>query len=178
MTQTVWRVRRSWAACGWRGQTGIALLLAGSLSAGLLIPARQAQVAAASAAVSRPAEDSARPAGLPDSGSQVRAFHASLPAVSRTAEDVLALQEIAERAGVQLTAGQYRLTLAGPSLRRYEVQLPVRGAYAQIRDFTAALLDRLPHAAVQALELKRESVAVSAIDARLVIALYYRDAEE
>lgn len=86
------------------------------------------------------------------------------------------LDKIAKKRGVELSSGDYRLLLEKESkLARYEIQLPVRGSYPQIRAFIADALQAVPTLALADITFKRESVQSGRIDVRLSMHLYLND---
>jgi len=75
--------------------------------------------------------------------------------------------------GLAFEAAQYRLSREGGlRLARYEVTLPLRGTYGQVRSFVAALLDEMPQAAIDDVVIKRESADATVIEARLRLSIY------
>ncbi|MDE2389767.1 MAG: hypothetical protein KGN35_11950, partial [Betaproteobacteria bacterium] len=68
---------------------------------------------------------------------------------------------------------EYRLVNENDArLARYEMILPVKGRYPQIRAFMAAALEAVPAMAISAIALKRENIASDRLEVRLEINLY------
>jgi hypothetical protein len=83
------------------------------------------------------------------------------------------LVKIAKKQGVEINSSDYRLVHEqGARLARYEMILPVRGRYKQIRAFMAEALEAIPAMAVTGMVIKREHVQTEQLDVRLEIDLY------
>lgn len=83
------------------------------------------------------------------------------------------LVKIAKKQGVEINSSDYRLVHEqGVRLARYEMILPVRGRYKQIRAFMAEALEAIPAMAVTGMVIKREHVQTEQLDVRLEIDLY------
>jgi hypothetical protein len=79
----------------------------------------------------------------------------------------------AAESGLRLDEGAYRVTResAGP-LARYQIQLPVRGDYVQLRRYLAGLSASLPGLALERVQFERPKVGDAALDARLGLVLF------
>ena len=83
------------------------------------------------------------------------------------------LVKIAKKQGVEINSSDYRLVHEqGVRLARYEMILPIRGRYKQIRAFMAEALEAIPAMAVTGMVIKREHVQTEQLDVRLEIDLY------
>lgn len=128
-----------------------------------------AQAAAANtAAQAGPDAAARRQAGLRD-------FYQALP----TADDVPAvlqdLIDLAERRGLRLLRGSYRLeTDAAAPLARYRMSLPLRGDPQQVQRFVQSAL--LGHAslAIDSIQFKRDAQAGRVLEARVQWVLFVR----
>lgn len=75
--------------------------------------------------------------------------------------------------GLQFEAAEYRLAReSNLRLSRYEVTLPLRGSYAQVRRFVSALLEDMPQVAIDDVTINRASVSAQEIEARLKLSIY------
>ena len=61
---------------------------------------------------------------------------------------------------------------ADARLTRYEMILPVRGKYKQVRAFIAAALEAVPAMAISAIAIRRENVTSDILEVRLEASLY------
>lgn len=83
------------------------------------------------------------------------------------------LFDAASRAGLELAQGEYRLTeVKDAQLRRYQVSLPVAGGYPEIRAFVARALNADPALALTAIQLRREGIESTDLEAQLNFTLY------
>jgi hypothetical protein len=148
-----------------------ALLLAGALAwqQAVVVPresalaaqlARNAELARAAAAQQAQAgEQAAR-------GDQPTLAPAAVAALRR-------LFDAAQRAGVALDRGEYRLTeVKDAHLRRYQLSLPVAGGYPEIRAFVAQALNADPALALTAIQLRRERIESPDLEALVNFTLY------
>lgn len=104
---------------------------------------------------------------------QLATFYAYFPAVGSAPEWLKRIYAAAETRGVVLQSGEYRLSRnAGERLARYEITLPLKGSYAQIRGFVADVLAAVPAAVLEEVNLRREGVETARLDARVRFTLY------
>lgn len=82
------------------------------------------------------------------------------------------LFRIAEAHEIRLDQGEYKWQAAkSVELDRYQIRLPVKGGYAQIRAFCEQVLEEMPFAALEEFILKRESVGDEEVSASLQFSL-------
>lgn len=88
------------------------------------------------------------------------------------------LLELADQKGLQLSAGEYRL-LAGKDklFDRYVLNLPVQGSYRDLRRYLTSLRSEFPALAIEDINLRRENIEASAIDAQLRLVIFARRQE-
>ncbi|BBI99696.1 hypothetical protein FGKAn22_13890 [Ferrigenium kumadai] len=83
------------------------------------------------------------------------------------------LAALAESRGLRLDQGEY---LAAPDkvgrLVRFQMTLPLKGEYTQIRKFLAALPGELPVVALEQVQFERQSIADPEVEARIRLVLY------
>ncbi|MCO6056675.1 GspMb/PilO family protein [Pseudomonas sp. MOB-449] len=165
---------------GWPGLAG-GVLLALALGYGLLglLPARQAL-----AAMTRQlAEDRAQlaaagtaPSGLRVSvpaSAQLDDFRRNLPAQLDATGAIDRIYVLAQQEGIALARGEYALGLDPKTrLARYQVLLPVRGSYPQLRRFLHGLQAQLPALALEEVDLQRKQIADSELEGRIRMTLY------
>lgn len=101
----------------------------------------------------------------------------SLPLDADAPEGVARLFSAAGHAGLSLEQGGYRRVPQGEGgPGRYQITLPVRGDYPALRAFLAEALERQPGLALDSLALSRESLTEPALEAKLGLTLYAREA--
>ena len=82
--------------------------------------------------------------------------------------DALAAQE-----RITLARGEYSLGIDPKThLARYQILLPVRGSYPQLRRFLHALLGQLPAVVLEDVELQRKKIADTDLTGRIRMTLY------
>lgn len=110
--------------------------------------------------------------------SQLANFYARFPAASALPDALNNILSLGTKANLVLDQGDYRLT-AVPTigLTRYELNLPVKGTYAQIRQFVAEALKEHPTLALQSVAFSRDAVGRTTLDAQLRFVLYARKSE-
>lgn len=108
------------------------------------------------------------------SGDQaLQAFYDFFPRIDSSPFWIRELVQLARKQGVELSSSEYRLINENDArLARYEMILPVKGRYPQIRAFMADALETVPAMAISAIAIKRENVTVENLEARLEINLY------
>jgi Tfp pilus assembly protein PilO len=104
---------------------------------------------------------------------QLATFYAFFPSEASTPQWLARIYAAAAAKGLALETGEYKLEhKVGERLARYEILLPVKGSYAQIRGFVAEVLATVPAAVLEEVNLKRESIQSPRLDARVRFALY------
>lgn len=107
----------------------------------------------------------------------------SLPPASQRGADLARLIEISRRTEVELTRGDYSIEKLSASnepgaqldnVSQWRLQLPVRGSYKQLRRFIAELLNGVPHAALDGLQIDRPDTQQPWLETTLRVTLYYR----
>ena len=72
-----------------------------------------------------------------------------------------------------LEQGEYRITPSkNGKLARYQITLPVKGNYLQIRQFVAQALNDVPIAALDEISFKREAIGATEVEARIKLTLF------
>jgi len=104
---------------------------------------------------------------------QLANFYNSFPGM-QSAPDLLGkIYKSAERRGLTLQQGEYkpareRLGL----LTRYQITLPVKGPYLQVREFLGAVLKDIPFIALDNVSFQRERIGEPAVEAKIQLTLY------
>lgn len=155
----------------------LALLLAGAALQVTLVLARadlNADYEAARLAARTPLPPRAAPVAAPPSSDQnLREFYATVGerrGVERQLKQVFAL---AARHGLVLRQGEYRATAdRNAKLIAYQVNLPVKGSYGAIWEFAMDVLRAIPHASLDDVAFRRDSVRQAGVEARLRLTFY------
>lgn len=108
------------------------------------------------------------------SGDQaLQVFYDFFPRIDSSPFWIRELVQSAKKHDVELNSSEYRLVNENDArLARYEMILPVKGRYPQIRAFMAAALETVPAMAISAIALKRENITSDRLEVRLEINLY------
>ena len=171
MNVWLWRLRLGTRRLGAAGLAGLGLLGAALLmqgfQAGSLQPAihkQQARLAALQQAAVRRA---ATPEPLPLNPL------ATLPPTGEASQFVGELERLARAHGLALPRGQYSVSsLAGTSLQRWQLVLPLDATYPALHAFLAAALERLPNLTLDELKLKRDRIESTRLQAELRLSLF------
>ena len=109
---------------------------------------------------------------------QLEQFNRNFPPLTDAPEQILKLHKIASQNGIALDTGAYEWTRErDASLARYQVTLPLRGTYWQVRLFVAQVLDELPASALEEISMKRDAVSARAVETRVRLSLYFAAAD-
>lgn len=103
---------------------------------------------------------------------KVAAFHEFLKSGKQTTDWLERLHAAAQRAGVELHSAEYRMQPTGTRIERYEIRLPLRARYAQIRAFVDSALTEIPMLSLDDIKFKRERAADSVVEAELRLTLH------
>lgn len=103
----------------------------------------------------------------------LQAFYDFFPQIDSSPFWIREIVRIAKKHNVELSSSEYRLVNENDArLARYEMILPIRGSYAQLRAFMADALETVSAMAISAIAIKRESVTTEKLEVRLEINLY------
>lgn len=107
---------------------------------------------------------------------QLAAFNAFFPPLSEAPKWVAAVYAAARGERLTLERGDYKvLRETGVSLVRYQITLPVKGSYPQIRQFIAEVLEEAPLASIDDVSIRRDKIGQNSVEARIKISLYMKD---
>lgn len=108
-------------------------------------------------------------------GNRLSDLYASLPTGSGALDVIERLHQAATLHGVELPQGDYRLSRdASGTLLRYQITLPARGRYPQLRAWLAELMNALPSVALDGLAIQRDDVGSAQVDARVRLTLFMK----
>ena len=84
---------------------------------------------------------------------------------------------LAAKSGLVLRQGEYKRGIdRNAQLHTYQINLPVKGSYAQVWQFALGALRALPFASLDDVSFKRDSIGETGLEARLRLTLYLADA--
>jgi hypothetical protein len=108
-----------------------------------------------------------------DENQALQVFYDFFPSIDSSPYWIKELDRVAKKRGVELSGSEYRLIQEqGSKLARYEMILPIRGSYPQIRAFIADALEAVPAMALVDVVIKREDIKSGKLDVRLGMNLY------
>ena len=169
-------LRRAFHHLGWPGVMGAALALlalAGMLSVVQAKTARLAELKRENASLKIRIEQAAK-TGIPETGSQEElAQFYDFFADARLTESLNKLYAAAAVQKLVLEQGEYRIAPdKSGKLVRYQITLPVKGSYVQIRRFVAQSLAEVPVLALEDINFKRETIGATQLEARIKFTLF------
>ena len=114
-------------------------------------------------------------AGASPTQLQLQQFIDTLPSSGDAPVAVQSLLDLAEREGLRLLRGSYRLQ-PEPAARfgRYRMTLPVRGEPARVQRFIQAALLTMPALSIESIQFKREDDTGRILEARIQWVLFVR----
>jgi hypothetical protein len=115
-----------------------------------------------------------RPVAASGRADELRRFHNLFPPAGGLTDELERLHRLAHRAGLDLAQGEYRLERRASGLWAYRVTLPVRGSYAQMRDFVGGVLEDMPIASIDGLRFERKKAADADLEAQVRLTLHLR----
>lgn len=131
------------------------------------VEARQ-RLAGARAAELRPVRT------VDEATSQVERFYGLFPPFAGSTDEIERLHRYAATAGLQLVKGEYRVESREGSLVALHASFPLRGTYAGLRRFFAAVLEHMPIAAIDGLRFERKKPGEEILDAQVQMTLFFR----
>jgi hypothetical protein len=126
------------------------------------LAARVQDSASADAAHARNATPTARMAG----------FYRFLGTERKAVDWLEAIYAAGEKSGVRLRSAEYRIRDTGTRIERYEVRLPLRGNYTEIRSYLDTVLLDVPVLSLDEVKFKRELASDAEIEAELGFTLH------
>ena len=171
-----WNVRRWVIRLRWPGLLGVALLaFAIGVSVFAFQSTRRQVLALNQEAASMAARLGGRgaTAGPPSGRGQLSNFYAFFPLTANLPELLGRVHHAALQHGLTLEKGEYKLGReADFRLARYQVTLPVQGDYADVRGFVNDVLEAVPASALDEMTMKRETIDLPQLDARVRFTLF------
>ena len=104
-------------------------------------------------------------------------FRTALGRQANVEPQLAVLFRLAARTGLVLRQGEYKRGFErNAQLHTYQIDLPVKGSYAQVWQFALLALRAIPYAALDDISFKRDSIGEANVEARLRFTLYLLDA--
>ncbi|MEO8630831.1 MAG: hypothetical protein ABI612_22450 [Betaproteobacteria bacterium] len=171
MNRWAWLVKRALIRLRWYGLGGLALLV---FTVGLTVfsvgstqrqlKALDSEAAGLKARLGKRETNTVAVTGR----SQLSNFYAFFPLAENVPELLGRIYRSAQEHQLLLEKGEYKLSREAEfRLARYQITLPMRGQYADVRGFVNDVLESVPSAALEELTLKRESIDAQELEARV-----------
>lgn len=170
----IWR--RAMTLLAWPGLLGLALLL---LAVGVFLyqvqpkTTRLEQLKQNSVSLKLRIDQVAK-SGIPETSDQdeLNKFYGFFTGTSLS-EWLNKLYAAAAAQQLVLEQGEYRVIPSkNGKLARYQITLPVKGNYLQIRKFVAQALTDVPIAALEEISFKRETIGATDVETRIKLTLF------
>lgn len=108
---------------------------------------------------------------------QLAEYYRIFPAQRNAPQWLKKLFALAAQNGLSLQQGEYKTERDKVGrLQRFQMVLPVRGEYTQIRSFLAALATEIPVIALENVQFSRDNVDDPVVEARIRLTLYLEQA--
>jgi hypothetical protein len=161
---------------GWPAAVGIALIVS---AVGLqFFGVQQARSRAAEVraeAVAQHQRQAQRPTQDETASKRLATFYASLPTSDDNLEAIETIHQAAEKNGVKLVNGEYRLVRDGSArLLRYQITLPARASYPHLRAWLAEVMNAVPTAALTDISFQRDDIGSDSVVANVRLTLFLR----
>lgn len=159
------------------GVLGILLLLAAIVMQLSLNDPIQKQLLQSEAALSKVIHQGNATLKIPSQNKRLsaEAFVMQFPNDNAKEDYLKSIIKIAEKNKLLLESGQYTtLIKEAESVVFYEVSLPLKGTYPQIKQFVADSINALPNAALSTFNLQQISIEPNQIEAEVSFTLYFR----
>jgi Tfp pilus assembly protein PilO len=179
ISRAIWLARHRLQQLGWPGMLALGLFtfcLAFYLSA--LLPARQKLHALEQDTTMLRArmQPSTKPVRETEAGgpeAQLAAFYKAFPSNASTPDLLQKIHRAAASGQIRLDQGAYRLVADHDGrLQRYQITLPLKGSYPQIKTFLARVMQDLPTLALDSISFQRQNIADPLLDAQVRLTLY------
>ena len=170
------RLRRILEALGAPGVIGIGVLVFCLPFYLASVAPAEREVAKRSAAAAKTTRLAGQPVSAPDGAADLERFYRRFPTLDALQSELEAIYAHARASRLQLAQGEYRLE-KGVGLAAYRVTLPVRGSYAQVRQFIGHVLKDMPTASLDAVRFDRRKAGDAQLEAQVRLTIYLRPVE-
>lgn len=159
----------------WPARMGSGLLLVSAVLAfTVLAPARQQLAQTERTLAEQRRIATMHPARMDRSPeAMLAAFYRFLPQEDSLLEQVAEVLQIAEENGIAMDKIEYAVMPdPGSRLRRYQMTMPLRGTYPDLRYFMIDVMNRMPAVAISELGFRREDVHGDEVESRIRLTFY------
>jgi len=155
----------------------VALCVIGVAAWVWLLPQRAAQVRLMAQPLPAPTQLVSAPPP-PSANQNLQSFYEVLGEKRCAEQQVKVLFDLAAKTGLTLNQGEYKFAYDKASrVSSYQINLPVKGPYQSIWQFSLLALRAMPFAALDEVSFRRDAIADPSLEARVRFTLYLKDAE-
>jgi Tfp pilus assembly protein PilO len=108
----------------------------------------------------------------------VKDFYRLLPAQNEANNSISMILNAATNAGLSLEKVEYDQPLSQHPITQYQINLPTKGSYVQIRQFINEVLNKIPTIALNDISMRREDVSTDILETRIQFILYLKNTSE
>lgn len=174
MNKLKWLVFRWADTLGFPGLSGVFLLAVAIAAYFMLLLPGNARIADLAGELQKAKTVHPKVVVLDTDAQRLQKFYAFFPAKQNAPDLLEKIYVAAQDAGIQLKQGKYSYTIGKTGrLGEYQINLPVKGSYVQIRKFIAGVLNEVPSAALDEVSFKRETVAGTDLDAKIRFTIFF-----
>ncbi|MEQ1686745.1 MAG: hypothetical protein ABL916_24090 [Burkholderiaceae bacterium] len=98
----------------------------------------------------------------------------ALPSASRRSESIATLLDVLDKGKVAADRAEYTAEDQEPGLVRVRVVVPIEGGYGPSRQMIASILNALPNAALDGVDLERPAESAESLTGQLRLSLFFR----
>jgi len=171
-----WTRRRWMRLFGWPGAAGIGLLAACLAFYASVIRPAQSRLEAAHQGViqlQQAGKHGAQDRRSRSPAEQLAEFYRQFPNDKNLLPWVEKIFTLAQSQKLSLDQGEYKVSSDKVGkLMRFQMTLPLKGEYPQIRKYLDSLLAEIPTVALEHLQLERQKVGVPVLEASIRLTLY------
>lgn len=180
LNRVIWQIRLYAISLGWLGGVGVILISSSLLVAALvLLPLREdiQSIQANAKSLQESIEQRSDTKSIDNPATQLGTFYNDFPGSNTIADALQSIYATAASNKISLNQGDYSLVeLESGLLQRYEISLPLRARYTQVRNFIGQVLAEQKNVALVGVTLTRSAVTDADIDAQLRFSVYVKDA--
>lgn len=156
----------------------VVLCVVGAGAWAWLLPQRAAQARLMAQPLPMPAAALVTAPPPPTSNQNLAGFYDVLGEKRYAEQQVKVLFDLAAKTGLTLNQGEYKFSYDKASrVSTYQINLPVKGPYQSIWQFSLMALRAVPFAALDEVSFRRDVIADIAVEARVRFTLYLKDSE-
>ncbi len=110
----------------------------------------------------------------PDNAQITGYYIKQLPNILSKEDSIKSVLVLAEKNKIELKTGQYNLTtLDHDQVTTVKMTFPTQGTYPQIKHFISAIIETLPHVAINQMTLRRSASSIGMVQADIELGFYF-----